>query len=65
MSVNADPRRAGNKKSDLDTQKSMEDLSDDDVNFMGANAGRNDSAVHEGGRPNSTNVERRNRAREF
>lgn len=43
----------------------MEDLSDDDVNFMGANAGRNDSAVHEGGRPNSTNVERRNRAREF
>jgi len=36
----------------MDTQKSMDDLSEDDINYMGA--GRNDAAVHEGGgRPGS------------
>ena len=34
-------------KGDLDTQKSLDDISDDDVNFMGARAGG--TGVHEGG----------------
>ena len=39
---------AGKRAGDMDTQKSMDDLSEDDLGFI-AN-GRDDAAVHEGGR---------------
>lgn len=39
---------AGKRAGDMDTQKSMDDLSDDDLGFI-AN-GRDEAAVHEGGR---------------
>ena len=48
---NGDPNSKGKgKKGDMDTQKSIDEMSEDDLNFIPRSGNNEDAAVLEGGR---------------